>query len=80
MSFQAYFFLAKAHTSYTSFINAFADLVVVVWEEQRQLLLKKATNGVTKSGKKAFSEHQYKLQPAIAMVGEDLAGYADESQ
>ena len=35
----------------------------------------KANGGTIGSGKRAFSERQYKLQPAIAMVGSDGASY-----
>ena len=36
---------------------------------------KETTGGTTGSGERAFSERQYKLQPAIAMVGSDGASY-----
>ena len=42
---------------------------MVVWEEQPQLLQKKATDGATESGERAFSKRQYQLQLAIAMEG-----------
>lgn len=40
---------------------------------------KKATGGATRSGEKVFSERQYKLQSAVAIIKKDLAGYADKS-